>query len=534
MTFTASSPSAIAPVPQTVTASVSGSLSGTLYILVQVTGTAVADVSQFTVSGNTGSATVTVNNPGQLGTGTYSSVITVRACLNDASCATGQLQGSPQTINVSYTVGGPVIADVVLPHTIVAGTTGQVLIRGSGLTGTTAVAFGATPAASFSVVSDSLITATYPPTLAAGTLAVSLTGSTQAFSGTVAVVGPQAYAATTLTYPQTPARIIAVVFDAQRQVLYVAASLANNINPSNAANQIWRYTYSGGAWGPASVIAVPYLHDIALPGDGSKLQVLTDTAVLEFDAGNPTTATRTVTASFASADGPAALYLSRFAFGNDGTALVGTGEWDSQAPTDAYLYNVGAGTFTDLGHAYQFMYAEDGSGTPLVASADGSTVLAAPSFPGSSGVVAYNPIKGLYGPVVGYVTQATDQPPATDSSGSHVIFTEDNQSPVANANSGYDVSAYLAGPTGSANVQVVLVNPQGTRAYVLQSDATLHTYDLTAAPSGAPQSYPEVGTGAAQPIPSTTSPTLRTAVTADGQTLFVAGDAGVAVIPAPQ
>ncbi len=42
-----------------------------------------------------------------------------------------------------------------------------------------------------------------------------------------------------------------------------------------------------------------------------------------------------------------------------------------------------------------------------------------------------------------------------------------------------------------------------------------------------------LGTGVAQSIPSTTSPTLRTAVTADGKTLFIAGDAGVAVIPAP-
>lgn len=42
-----------------------------------------------------------------------------------------------------------------------------------------------------------------------------------------------------------------------------------------------------------------------------------------------------------------------------------------------------------------------------------------------------------------------------------------------------------------------------------------------------------LGTGVAQSIPSTTSPTLRTAVTADGKTLFIARDAGVAVIPAP-
>lgn len=534
LTFSAAGPSSATPAGQSVSATVTGTLSGTLYILVQVSGTAVANVSQFAVSGSSGSAIVSVNNPAQVGTGTYSSVITVRACVNDPSCATGQLQGSPQTVNVSYTVGGPVIADVVLPHVVVAGATGQVLIRGSGLSGTTAVSFGATAAESFTVVSDSLIRATYPATLTAGTLPVNLAGSAKAFASTVAVVGPQIYPATTLTYPQMPGRVIAALFDAERQVLYIATSLASSGNPSNATNQLWRYTYSGGSWSQATVLGIPYLHDMALPGNGSKLQVLTDTAVLEFDAANPTTATRTSTAPFASADGPAAPYLSRFAFANDGTALVGTGEWDSQAATDGYLYDVTSGSFTDLGHAYQFMYSEDGSGTPVVASADESVVLAAPSFPGSSGSVAYNPITGLYGPVFGFVTQATDQPPATDNSGSHVVFTESNQSPVADANNGYSVAGYLAGPTAGANVQVVLVNPQGTRAYVLQSDATLHSIDLTATPAGAPLTYPELGSAVAQAIPSTASTILRTATTADGNTLFIAGDAGVAVIPAPQ
>jgi len=534
LTFTATGPGAATPPGQSVSAKVTGTLAGTLYVLVNVTGTAVTNVSQFAISGSTGTATVSVNSPAILGTGTYSSVITVRACANDQSCATGELQGSPQVITVSYTVAGRAIADIVLPHVVVAGLTDQVLIRGSGLTGTTAVAFGATPAQSFSVVGDSLIKATYPATLSPGALAVHLTGSTKPFSGSVAVVGAEAYPATTLSYPQTPARVIATVFDAERQVLYVAASFASNQVVSNSNNQLWRYTYSGGGWSQPTVIGIPYLHDVALPGDGSKLQVLTDTAVLEYDAANPTTPTHTATASFASAEVPGATYLSRFAFGNDGTALVGTGWWGSQAATDAYLYDGVTGTYTDLGGAYQFMYSVDGSGTPLVASADGSVVLAAPAFAGSSGSVVYDPITGLYRPLGDYIVQATDQPPAVDNSGNHVIFTQYNQSPVLNANSSYNAFGYLPGTTAGSTTQVVLVNPQGTRAYVLQSDATLHSIDLTAAPAGSQLSYPEIGAGVAQAIPSTTSPTLRTAVSADGKTLFIAGDAGVAVIPAPQ
>ena len=126
------------------------------------------------------------------------------------------------------------------------------------------------------MVSDSLITATYPATLSAATLAVHLTGST----GGIRRYGRRRRTAglpggDPARIQQTPARVIAAVFDPERQVLYVAASLATNNNPSNAANQIWRYSYAGGVWSQATVIAIPYLHDVALPGDGSKLQVLT-------------------------------------------------------------------------------------------------------------------------------------------------------------------------------------------------------------------------------------------------------------------
>ena len=538
LTFSANINSATPP-GQSVSGSVSGSLSGTLYILVQSTGPAVSDVTQFVVSGHSGSASVNVKSPTTLGVGTYSSVLTVSACLNDATCATGQLQGSPQTINVTYTVTGPTIADVVEPRTIVAGTTGNIVIRGSGLTGTSAVSFGTTAAQSFSVLSDSLIEATYPATLGAGVLAVNLTGSAQAFSGSVAVVGPEAYPATVLTYPQTPSRVIAIVFDAERQVLYVAASFGTDSNPSTADNQLWRYTYSGGSWSLPSVFGIPYLRDVALPGDGSKLEVLTDTAVQEFDAANPTSPTRTVTASFTQAEGPGSIYLARFAFANDGNAIVGTGQFESQNALDPYLFNLAAGTFTDLGNQNQVLYSEDGSGTPMVASANGALAIAATGIGAySSGDAAYNSVADSFGTTGIVVDPVTDEPPAIDSSADRIIFNDSADGEQATqllvANGSYQALGYVSGPSAAGvSMNVFLINPLGTRAYVLDSDATLHTFDLTTNPASG-SFYPEVGVGIAQPIPSTVSPTLRTAVTPDGATLFIAGDAGVAVIPAPQ
>ncbi len=70
-------------------------------------GPAVGSIGSVVItSSTTGQATVFPVSPASLGIGTFASTITVRACLNDQTCATGQLSGSPQTITVSYTVSG--------------------------------------------------------------------------------------------------------------------------------------------------------------------------------------------------------------------------------------------------------------------------------------------------------------------------------------------------------------------------------------------------------------------------------------------
>jgi hypothetical protein len=80
-------------------------LTGTLYVLVTSTGPAVQNISGVAISGATGTAVVTPASSDSLGSGTHSSTITVRACMNSANCASGELAGSPATINVTYTVG---------------------------------------------------------------------------------------------------------------------------------------------------------------------------------------------------------------------------------------------------------------------------------------------------------------------------------------------------------------------------------------------------------------------------------------------
>lgn len=73
--------------------------------------------------------------------------------------------GNPEFASVSFTVNnaapGPVITSATPANGDIGGTT-SVVIAGSGFTGATAVAFGATPAASFTVDSDVQITAVSP------------------------------------------------------------------------------------------------------------------------------------------------------------------------------------------------------------------------------------------------------------------------------------------------------------------------------------------------------------------------------------
>jgi len=537
LSFSASGAAAPTPSPQTVTGTVTGTASGTLYIVVNVTGPAVASVSNFSVSGNSGQASVSVKLPSSLGFGTFASTLTVHACLNDPTCATGELSGSPQTINVSYDIASPTLADVAMPHVIAAGMTGSVVLRGSGFTGTTAVSFGATAAASFTLVSDSMIRATYPASLTPGPQAITLTGSQQAFSGQVVAVGPQAYAAATLTYPSMPQRIAALVFDAQRQVLYVGADGW----PDSGASQIWIYAYASGAWGSPAVIAAPELVDLSLSPDGSKLYALTATSIEVFDAANPTgSPPATLPAPFTSPTGPSLLH---FALTNDGNALVETGIYGGTTVADTYLYSFASATFSDLGNTTQLQSASDRTIGNLVASGDGSLVMATQNAANgpSPAIFSYAAVSGIISPFTGPRDQFGQPwsqigyvPMAIDTAGDRIVLTSDNNSWVL------DGGADVLGALGVNSVQawVDIVNPQGTRVYELRADAgltaaaTLHTFDLTAAPTGLPAAYPEIGAPVTQPIPSATQ-VLRTAITPDGATLFIAGDAGVAVIPAP-
>jgi hypothetical protein len=88
-------------------------------MVVKVTGPAVSNVANFTITGTTGGyALVYPQGQSALGPGTFSSTITVIACTTDPNCTSSQLGGSPATINVTYTIYGVKSSETNLNYAI--------------------------------------------------------------------------------------------------------------------------------------------------------------------------------------------------------------------------------------------------------------------------------------------------------------------------------------------------------------------------------------------------------------------------------
>lgn len=110
--------SSAAPAAQTVTATISGTGSGTLYVLITPADPSLLTVGNITIGTTSGQGTVTPADPAKVGVGSHSTTISVVACLNDPTCKTGQIQGSPKTISVTYTVAGVTASVPGLDYTI--------------------------------------------------------------------------------------------------------------------------------------------------------------------------------------------------------------------------------------------------------------------------------------------------------------------------------------------------------------------------------------------------------------------------------
>lgn len=507
-TFEAAGPYAQAPAAQTISATVTGVTSGTVYVKVVGNNTVPNSpngfftVTNMTITGDSGQASVVPAIPSSIGAGSFQGSVVVTTCLNDPTCQTGQLAGSPETIPVSYDIASGVDGDTVTPQVVAANTAGKVILRGTGFTNATSVSFGSVAATSMTVVSDSEIDASYPA-LPAGSYAVTIDSGSISDTASLVAVSPPAFAATIAPYPatiggQTP---LGIVYDAQRTALFV---LLPGAQPPEGI--LLRYAFDGGAWGSPTQVSIFGVYQVQLSPDGTHLLALINNGdLLSIAELDPVTLAQTnITTIQGNDETPAC----GFALANDGNAIVST-ESNTAAPFGSgFVFGTFSRVVTPM---------SAGGGCNPVASGNGAVVaMNGADFVTSSETVIQP------GP-------QTEMPAVGDFAGDTFVSGDAVQNQSGQA-LGYLSSSYS------------VINPAGTRAYGLGADPTtcvpiLSTYDLTATPSGSPQpQFPVLGTPVTLPDSPANACLSNPAgylltISQDGATVFIAGPGGVIVQP---
>lgn len=535
--FNAVTPSSSVSTVQ-VTGTVSGQLSGTLYILVTVSGQGVSSLSSVTINQAAQSGTFTVypESAATLGEGSYSGSISITACLNDPTCKTGQLTGSPQVIKVNYTVGPPSTADVVMPGTVASGNSGNVIIRGKGFQNNGAVnqvSFGANPAASFTVISDTEIHASYPA-LTAGSYSINLSNSSGSVPSTVklAVVDSHSFTDTTLSYPVTPQQTLGIVYDAKQQALFVAASYFDGTyysSASRAGNQILRYQFSNGSFVSLSTKTIPLLQDITLSPDSDTLLAVTDTQVIELNPADLSILkTTTRTGSFISSQ-----YMKNIVMMNDGNALITTG-YVGSGSTPVLQYSLKSQTINTIDSSLTY------NGTATTSRDGARAVIIEGSLSPPQPIQTYNASSGLLKDEASTFNQVqcinsgmgSCLEPAVNGDGTNTALIG-SALDVVLYDQNFGLLGFMTGSYGAA-----IFSKDKKTLYAYGSDSKIHTFDLTQTPVAG--EYAETGTGtslAGNPGPiynfAAEKDVIRMTSTPDGKTLFIAGKNLIAIQTVP-
>lgn len=520
--FTAEAPS-VTPQSQSLTGTVNGGLRGKLYILVDVNNAVVsASDVVFDYIAKSGTVNIYPSSAQLLGIGTHTSSITVRACLNDATCATGELSGSPKIVDVSYQVKSSVHAESVMPHIAKANLSGDVVIRGFNFItdSINKVSFTAADATSFSVISDTEIHATYPA-LDAGTHSVQLSNDSgvTTFSADLVVIETPEFSAGTLQYPAAPRQILKTIYDAERQALFVAASDFDGANfntTSRQTNRILRYQFSDGALASVDTSVIPLLQGIALSPDAGQLIAITDTQVLHL---NPDTLAL-INSTTVDSTWSASQYFKDIIVTNDGNALLTTG-YVGSGSTPTYLYPITEPALYKTNHACTY-YSSPGvsaNGAYAMFIQGGlSPIPALCDYLSSEGTFAELPLninqKQCMNSSMGRCIH-----PVVDKTGSRVAVT-DNASSV----SIYDNLFFLGKLPISS--EAVVFSADGSRIFAYDSDDVLRTYDVNG-------NFQEIGSGTML-AGSPGTGILKMILSPDGSTLFIAGSNQIIIQPVPE
>jgi hypothetical protein len=341
----------------------------------------------------------------------------------------------------------------------------------------------------------------------------------------VTVANIPKYTAQTLAFPSQPLRIMSMVYDAERGALLVAAGFSQP-----GSNQLWRYTYAGGAWSPSpKIVSVPDLRGIAFTADNSHLLVLTSFAIDQYDAANPAAGSLKTIGSISASTAQRAPFFKMLALANDGNIILAAGAAGTNGFQKAFLYSPGSGTIAPFTNFFAGLQSSgDSNDSTIVASADGSHVFGTESgFTDGQPVLAYTTAKQTFAQTTVSANQLSQQPAALDSSVNRLAVNSGTAAGIQV----YDSSYKLIGAIPAA--RHLLLNPQGTRAYTFTDTHFLMTYDISAPAAGG--GFSQVGAAIPQSLPSQSDfPAVLSAISPDGGTIFLVSDGGVAIVPAPQ
>lgn len=513
LTFSAASPNAALPAEQVITATYNGTVSGNVRIVALSDGIPapqpIESMTRFNGDNTPGQAIVRPISPDLLGPGTHTETVTVRACVDGGTvCATNQLPGNPQTFTVTYVIGAaPVPPAVVMPRLAVAGTPGRVIVRGPSLGATTTVHFGPHAATNVSVMSDTEVHASYPA-LGSGTYAVALNSGAIPFSGSILAMPPTNYSNDSVDLPAGSWGLTFLRYDAERGALLVGAY---DSGPGTIPSRLWRFTHDGADWNVTDTVEMDGVQGAAVSPDGSRILATAYAGVVELSAQDLTVLRTTPRPTE-----PPIPVFGNIAVANNGLALIGAGA--------LYYFSMADRTLT-----------RSGDGRGVLGTMDGSLVLGGgPGVTSGQEMFNYDASSTLRS----YYRIATDPPVP-------IMAMRHGDRMVIDPGSGFpsDLVVYSAQgdtPLGvlpgaqtiheaSLSIRLAEVNPQGTRAYALREDNTLHTFALDRPTVGG--AFPEIGTPRTLVLPTLNSYRLIATMTPDGRTLFIGGNRGVLVIP---
>jgi hypothetical protein len=504
VTFTSDSPFQGPPL-EIVSGNVTGTVNGNLFVLVDVAGAAVRDV---TVQNN-GTAVIDAEYPSKLGVGTHTSTITVRACVNDSTCATGQLSGSPQTLTVTYTIG-PVASPGIYPRIVASGRPGTVRLRSVGLPDTvTTVETGEigplsplrVPVTSFSKVSSTELEITHPAMIA-GHYDFYVNGQLT-FARNLSVVDVPDFTAATLTHPIAPTEVGGMVYNALHGQLLVAV-----MQPNPDDNQVVTYDVAGTGFAPGHATQSVRLRTLVLSQSES--------SPIEIGYVKRTTIARTPTTGGQNTSLAAGGFHRSAALSNDWRLFV-TADTSPTSPQPAYLASATGGSQVTALVWTTFAQAVVGG------SGDGSRVVIVPSGTSGSDVFQYRGTNSQMSDTgLDFAHGGSLRAPALDRGGSRIILSNPTATNV------YDGSYQLLG-TLSATTRAYVLNSAGTRAYTLDSSGEVRVFDVSATANGGV--YPQLGLGI--PVSDPGSGALQMIITPDDETVFIAGVDGIVVQPVP-